>query len=119
MPVNNGSVDQTFTVTVRALDVYGNFNPVENRVVRLVCSGSLTGCGVVPIAAGSGSLQVADRVPESITLSLANDTNPSNVQLVSNQQFIIVPGMCILPWAITTDFECICGRMIAPTKCQQ
>jgi hypothetical protein len=87
----DGTIGTPVTVTVQAQDQYGNLVTSENRDVTLLTSGSATGGGLVNIQSGSGSLQINDNVPETVTLSLS-DTQGTGLNVSSTQTVVFAAG---------------------------
>jgi phosphotransferase system IIA component len=89
----DGTVDAPITVTVRALDGFGNLATGENRGVTLVASGSAIG-GFVNITSGMGSVNVTDQVAQTVTLSLS-DTQGTGLDVSSTQTVVFAAGAAI------------------------
>jgi len=87
----DGTVGDLITVTVRALDQFGNLAVGENRGVTLVTSGSATGGGLVSIAAGIGTRNITDTTPETVLLSLS-DTQGTGLNVSSTQDVVFAAG---------------------------
>ena len=88
-----GSVDDSFTIVIHALDRFNNLNPLETRSIRLVSSGSSFGFGVVSVSNGMGSIVIRDHTPETVSLSLALDGPLPSIDISSTRQLVIVPGV--------------------------
>ena len=69
-PPTKGTVDASITVTVRALDQFGNVATSEVRSVSIAASGAVTNTGVIPFFAGIGTRSLQDSLAENATLSL-------------------------------------------------
>jgi hypothetical protein len=86
----DGTVDAAITVSVHALDQYGNIATGESRDVGLVTSGSATGGGRVSIASGMGTRLISDQVAETVILTLSDiDVTGLNVNSTQNVVFAV------------------------------
>ena len=96
-PSSPGSVDNQVTVTIRALDQYGNIATAENRDVTLRVSGHAVApnSGVVNIGSGVGTIQITNTRPETVNLSLLDSSN-TGVDVTSTQSVVVVAGLLVL-----------------------
>jgi phosphotransferase system IIA component/3'-phosphoadenosine 5'-phosphosulfate (PAPS) 3'-phosphatase len=90
----DGTVDAAITVTVRALDQFGNVATTENRDVTLLTTGSTNGGGVVSIVNGVGARLITDPVAETVTLRLA-DSQGTGLDVSSTQSVVFAPGTAL------------------------
>jgi hypothetical protein len=93
-PQSSTSADTSVTVTVHALDQYGNIATGENRDVNLLADKSsvfVSGSNRVNIVAGVGTIEITDRVAESVNLAL-QDAFSTGVDCSSVQSVLFVPG---------------------------
>jgi urease beta subunit len=87
----DGTVGTAISVTVQALDQYGNLVTTENRDVTLLTTGSATGGGLVNIQNGTGTLSINDQVAETVILTLS-DTEVTGLAVSSVQDVIFSVG---------------------------
>ena len=93
--VSTVSVDTTATVTVTALDQYGNLVSAENRqIVLQVFGASVTGGGTFSLTAGVLTRSVHSTTPGAVNLSLSDATSSwQGVILLSTATFNFVSGL--------------------------
>ena len=89
----DGTVDAAITVTVRALDEFGQVVPSFTEDVTLLVTGSAVANPVlIDIENGIGTTQVSDTVAETVTLSLS-DTQSTGLAATSTQNVIFAVGV--------------------------
>ncbi|KKU75842.1 MAG: IPT/TIG domain-containing protein, partial [Candidatus Wolfebacteria bacterium GW2011_GWA1_47_6] len=88
----DGTVDASITVTVRALDEFGQVVPSFTEDVTLLVTGSAVANPVlVDLEGGIGTTQVSDTVAETVTLSLS-DTQSTGLAATSTQDVMFGVG---------------------------
>ncbi len=87
----DGTVGDTITVTVKAVDDFGSVQTTYQTDVTLVTSGDASGGGVVNIVDGVGTASIRDTVAQSVHLSLSN-TEGSTLHVDSSQDLVFQPG---------------------------
>ena len=88
----DGTVDASITVTVRALDEFGQVVPSFTEDVTLLVTGSAVANPVlVDLESGVGTTQVSDTVAETVALSLS-DTQSTGLAATSTQDVVFSVG---------------------------
>ncbi|HBI25381.1 TPA: hypothetical protein DDX30_01165 [Candidatus Wolfebacteria bacterium] len=88
----DGTVDAPITVTVRALDEFGQVVPSFTEDVTLLVTGSAVANPVlVDLENGVGTTQVSDTVAETVTLTLS-DTQSTGLVATSTQNVVFAVG---------------------------
>lgn len=81
-------------IIIQVLDALNQVSTDRSEDVTLVCTGSTAGCGIVNIEGGEGSLNIANAVPESVSLSLLDSANSGfDVSSTRNLTFSLVSNL--------------------------
>jgi hypothetical protein len=87
----DSEVGSAMTVSIRVLGLDNTLDRSVTTRVTLACTGSATGCQVLDIVGGYGSVSIQNTVAETVTLSLV-DTEETGFDISSVQQAIFQPG---------------------------
>eukprot|EP00928_Gymnodinium_smaydae_P038840 TRINITY_DN2668_c0_g4_i2.p1 TRINITY_DN2668_c0_g4~~TRINITY_DN2668_c0_g4_i2.p1 ORF type:complete len:3129 (+),score=942.11 TRINITY_DN2668_c0_g4_i2:67-9453(+) len=92
-PTTSATADSAHTVSLRALDEFGNLNASADFDVDLRTSGTgtITGAGKVQVRNGEASVAVGTRLAQTVRLSLV-DAYSSNVDCSAALDLVFAPG---------------------------
>jgi hypothetical protein len=88
-----GTVDESYSVTIRAIDRFSNTVPLLMNIT-LAVNGSATGAGTILLQEGLGGAIITNTKPETIALSLhAIGTPLANVDYSASKIIAISSGI--------------------------
>ena len=91
-PPSGATVDNAVTITLQALDQFGNVATAESRAVTLDATNSVTGVGLVTFVSGVGLKSIRDHVAEASLLTLI-DSQGTHADVSSNRSISFASGM--------------------------